>query len=203
MIRYFKWKKRCFYLQMANAVILLILGFSTYAFSADVQDVSKNQSARLVHKETSSRADDPFDDIYFPTIYKSGFDACANTDGQPVIFLFSSASCFHCEWLKEIFEPIAEHYMEKGLIEAHLYDKVSGDDLFTEEIETEIPEAFLEIYNRGNPKNRVPYVNFSCKYERVGNGYEETQDTDAEGQEMIDVIETLIRVLSEGNGDAH
>jgi hypothetical protein len=54
----------------------------------------------------------------------------------------------------------------------------------------------MEIFHRGNPKGVVPYTNFSCKYERAGSGYEKTQDANSEGREIMDVIETLIRVLS-------
>lgn len=196
MVRHFKIKKHCVTFHIAAAVILFMLGFSTQSCSADESDVPQSQPGRLIHKAAASRADDPFDGISFPTIYNSGFDVCTNSDGKPVIFLFSSSSCSHCEWVGEIFDAVVTQYVEAGLIEAHHYDKPTGDDLLTEEIETEIPGEFTGIYDRGNPKGLVPYLNFSCKYERIGNGYEKTQDADAEGREMMEVIDTLIRVLS-------
>lgn len=54
-----------------------------------------------------------------------------------------------------------------------------------------------DLNGKGDPQNLVPYINFSCKYERVGLGFKEKRDADAEGQAIIDVIDTLIRVLSE------
>lgn len=196
MIRHLKLKKHGLHCLIAAAAILSICGFTTQACLAGVSDAPESQAGLLVHKEAKSRANDPFSGVYFHTVYKSGFDVCTNADGRPVIFLVSSSSCSHCEWVGDIFDAIAMKYMDEGLIEAHHYDKPTGDDLLTEEQETEIPEDILEVYNRGNPKGLVPYINFSCKYERVGNGYEKAQDADAEGQEIIDVIEAVLRGLS-------
>ena len=175
--------------------MLFMLGLSIQICSAGVSDVSKAQPDSLLRKVPFSRANDPFDGISFPTIYKSGFDVCTNNDGKPVIFLFGSSLCPHCEWVGKIFDLVVMQYVEDGRIEAHHYDVLTGDDLLTEEVETAIPDDIFELYHRGDPKDLVPYLNFSCKYERVGNGYEKTQDTAAEGREMTDVIETLIKVL--------
>lgn len=196
LIRCFMINKRIIHVHIVTTVMLFLFGFSTQTGFADVSDDSDAQPGRLIRKEVLSREDDPFDGISFPTIYKSGFDVCTNMEGKPVILLFSTASCFHCEWVGTIFDNIAMLYMEDGRIEAHHYDLQTGDDLLTEDIETQIPAVFLQIKQKGDPKDLVPYFNFSCKYERVGNGYEKEQDAEAEGQEMIDVIETLIRVLS-------
>lgn len=189
--------KHGFPICIAALLVLITLGFSTRTCLADILSDSKPRSkGGLVRIAAPSRAEDPFNGISFPTIYKSGFDACTNLGGQPVVFLFSSSLCSHCEWLGKIFDVIVANYVEEGKIEAHHYDVLSNDDLFTEAIETEIPEAILDLYHRGSPKDLVPYLNFSCKYERVGNGYEDKQDTEAEGREIMEVIDTLIKVLS-------
>jgi hypothetical protein len=194
-------KKPGFYFHVAAAVTSLILGGATTAFSDDLADVPASQPDRLIHQEAASRDVDPFDGISFPTIYSSGFDACTNSDGKPVILLFSSSSCSHCAWVGEIFDAIVGYYVEDGLIEAHHFDRPTGDDLLTEEIETEIPEEFIGIYDRGNPKHVVPYLNLSCKYERIGNGYEKTQDAESEAREMIEAIEILIQALPGDGGE--
>jgi len=199
LARHFKLKPHCFYFHVA--VILFVLGFSTQFCFADESDIPESQPGRLIHKAAPSRADDPFDGISFPTIYNSGFDVCTNSDGKPVILLFSKSTCSHCEWVGEIFDAVVMLYVEEGLIEAHHFDRPTGDDLLTEEIETEIPEEFAGIYDRGNPKHVVPYLNFSCKYERIGAGYEKTQDAEAEAREMCSVIEVLIQVLSGDGGN--
>jgi hypothetical protein len=132
----------------------------------------------------------------FPTVNETGLDTCATVDGKPVILLFSTSSCTHCEWAGEAFDFVARYYMSSGLVEAHHYDVDTGDDLFTEEVETKIPPAHLQIKEHGNPKGIVPYYNFSCKYERHGNGYEKEEDLAAECAEIQQVIDALIQMLS-------
>lgn len=175
---------------------MLMLVFAGKPGPAEAEDDSEKSPGRLIRIAPASRDEDPFSDIYFPTIYKSGRDACTNEKGRPVIILFSSSSCSHCEWVGEIFDPIVKAYMADGLIEAHHYDTGTGDDLLTVEVETQIPPDYVQLKTDGDPMNRVPYFNFSCKYERVGNGYEKTDDAAAEGEEFCLVIETLIKLLS-------
>lgn len=51
-------------------------------------------------------AADPVEDVSFPAFNRTGIEACHVDDGKPVIFLFSSASCIHCEWAGEFFDFI-------------------------------------------------------------------------------------------------
>jgi thiol-disulfide isomerase/thioredoxin len=152
-----------------------------------------------VPAESGGVAHDPFLGAMFPTVNKTGLDICTTDDGKPVIFLFSTSSCSHCEWAGEAFDFVAKYYISSELIEAHHYDIDTGDDLLTEEVETKIPPAHLRIKEHGNPKGIVPYFNFSCKYERHGNGYEKKEDLAAECAEIRQVIDTLIQMLSEDN----
>lgn len=187
---------------LAYAAVILAChsgGAVKYAGAEAVADSGETADS-LILDASSSRAEDPFSDISFPTFYNTGLGPCTNEDGKPVIFLFSSASCSHCEWAGEIFDFLARYYVAVGDIEAHHYDIVTGDDLLTEEVETEIPSAHLRLKEHGSPKGYVPYFNFSCKYERIGNGYEKTGDAAAEGAEMRKVIETLMQVLTTPNG---
>lgn len=147
-----------------------------------------------IQEASSSTAVDPLDGVSFPTFYSTGLDACTSDDGKPVIFLFSSSTCSHCEWVGDIFDFIAMYYVSSGSIVAHHYDLTSGDDLLTAEIETEIPSEYLQIKENGDPKGLVPYFNFNCQFERIGNGYEATDDSVAEAAEIRQVIESLIPV---------
>lgn len=145
---------------------------------------------------SSSKAADPLDGVSFPTFYSTGLDACTSDDGIPVIFLFSSSTCAHCAWVGDIFDFIAMYYVSSGSIVAHHYDLTTGDDLLTAAKETEIPPEHLQIKENGDPKGLVPYFNFNCQFERIGNGYEETDDSVAEAGEIRQVIESLIRMPS-------
>lgn len=159
------------------ATMIFILGVTTQSWSADTADLSGDKNH----------------DLYFPTFNNTGLDTCADDKGRPVILLFSMESCSHCKWAGDMFDFIVRYYQANGLVEAHHYDIVTGDDHLTDEIETEIPPAHLQIKEYGDPKGLVPYYNFSCRYERIGNGYEEEGDISAEGEEIRRVIETLLQ----------
>lgn len=165
----------------AAAILMLLFGFHAKPGSADTGD------------------GDFLADVSFPTFYRSGFDVCTGENGKPLILLFSSASCSHCEWAGEIFDFLVRYYIAGGLIEAHHYDVTTGDDLLTEETETEVPVEHLQLKVQGDPEGYVPYFNFGCKYERVGNGYEKDDDAVSEAAEMRQVIEALIRMLAAGD----
>lgn len=132
----------------------------------------------------------------FPTFSSTGVEICTNEKGLPLIYLFSSSLCSHCEWGGGAYDFIVRFLAADGLIEAHHYDLLTGDDLLTEEIETKVPADELELYHRENPKDLVPYYNFGCAYDRIGNGYERENDLVAEGEEMRRVIEALVRMVS-------
>lgn len=160
-----------------TTIMIFILGFTTTSWSTDTANTDGDKSR----------------DIYFPTFNSTGLDACNDDEGRPVILLFSMESCSHCKWSGDMFDFIVRYYLANGLIEAHHYDIVTGDDLLTDEIETEIPPSHLQIKEYGDPKGLVPYFNFSCKYERIGNGYEDDGDLSAEGEEIRQVIDSLLQ----------
>jgi len=118
----------------------------------------------------------------------------------PQIFLFttpnseSRVNCSHCKWIGGTFDSTVKEYVEKGLIEAHHYEIDTNDDLLTAAVETEIPQSYLEMGQRRNSKGYMPYFNFGCKYDRIGNGYEEQDDLDSEAKEIRQVIDSLLIV---------
>ena len=185
----------------ATTILMFMFVFAAESGSAGMAGAGSvaAQPNSGIRETSSSEAVDPLVGVSFPTSYRTGPDVCTSDDGKPVLFLFSSASCSHCEWAGEAFDFIARYYMASGLVEAHHYDVKTGDDLLIEEIETEIPPAHLQIKEHGDPKGLVPYFNFSCKYERLGNGYEKDDDLAAEGAEIRQVIDTLVQMLSKGD----
>ncbi len=128
----------------------------------------------------------------FQTFKSTGSPLNVNSKGQPVILFFSRVDCSHCQWISETFNSTVLEYVEKGLIEAHHYDTVTGDDLLTPVEESEIPEKYMDIKKDGSP-DYVPYFNFGGVYERRGTGYEAQDDFFAEEMEMRQVIDTLLK----------
>jgi peptidyl-prolyl cis-trans isomerase C len=133
----------------------------------------------------------------FQTFLKMGVDICTNVKGLPIVVLFSEAGCSHCEWVEETFDDVVMEYVERGLIEAHHYDIKTNDDLLTPELETELPRKYLKIKNQSGPGGPVPYFNFGCRYDRIGNGYEAQDDLSAEETEMRNVIDALLTEIEE------
>ena len=83
-------------------------------------------------------------------------------------------------------------YAEKGLIVAHHWDLDTGDDLLTPQVETSVPDSEWDYFLEFSPLTYVPAFVFGCRYYRIGTGYENTNDLEAEKTEFIDVIEELL-----------
>ena len=120
-----------------------------------------------------------------------GGDICRE-DGKPVIRMFSTSTCPHCQWATGAFDPVVKMYVEEGLIVAHHWDLDTGDDLLTPEVETIIPASEEAIYYAFNSANTVPTFVFGCTYKRIGTGFEATDNLRAEAAEYMAVIEALL-----------
>lgn len=120
-------------------------------------------------------------------------DICRE-DGKPVVRMYSTSTCPHCDWSADAFDPVVEMYVEEGLIIAHHWDLDTGDDLLTPQVETSVPDAELDIYydSQYSFDNYVPGFVFGCKYYRLGNGFETTDNLRAEAAEYMAVIEALL-----------
>lgn len=131
-------------------------------------------------------------DKKFPTFKTSEDSICSNSEGKPVIILFTRIGCSFCEWISETYDSTVMEYIEMGLIEAHHYDMTTKDDLLTPEKETEIPEEHQKLFDRDNPERSTPNFVFGCKYRRLGLGYFSQDDLFAEEMEMRQVIDFLL-----------
>lgn len=114
-------------------------------------------------------------------------------DGKPVIYLFSTTWCPHCEWIAETFDKVAKEYVDAGKIKAYHWELDTSDNTLTAEKETQIPEKDMAVYQEFNPAGSIPTFVFSGKYFRTGNGYERQQDLKAEEAEFKAVIEDLLK----------
>lgn len=114
-------------------------------------------------------------------------------DGQPVVYLFSTTWCSHCNWIKDTFDQTMADYVKAGKIKAYHWELDTGDNTLTSAKETEMPAAAMAIYSEFNPDGSIPTFVFGCKYFRVGNGYEAQNDLAAEQAEFKAVIKDLIK----------
>lgn len=102
-------------------------------------------------------------------------------DGKPIVFMFSATWCPHCEWIEGEFTNWADQ--QDDLI-VYKYEIDTNDDSLTPEIETKIPDEHMDVYRHFNPQGSIPTFVFGCQYSRIGNGYESTDDLEAEVEEF-------------------
>lgn len=125
------------------------------------------------------------------TFSVAGGDICRE-NGKPVIRMYSTNTCPHCEWSARAFDPVVKMYVEEGLIVAHHWELYSGDDLLTPQVETSVPDAEMNVYYQFSPQSYVPAFVFGCRYYRIGTGFEASNNLKAEAAEFMAVIETLL-----------
>ena len=118
-------------------------------------------------------------------------DICTE-DGKPVIRLFSTTWCLHCQWVSDAFDEIVKMYVDEGSIVAHHWQVDTGDDTLTSQVEESVPESEMDVYDKFNPQETVPTFVFGCKYYRIGTAYEAENDPEAEAAEFMAVIEELL-----------
>ena len=114
-------------------------------------------------------------------------------EGNPVIFLFSTTWCPHCQWISQTFDKVVKEYVNSGKIKAYHFEVDTGDNTLTAEKETQVPKNYLEVYKEFNPGGSIPTFVFGAKYFRVGNGYEQQKDLVSEEAEFKAVIDDLLK----------
>ena len=124
------------------------------------------------------------------TFKETGESICENEEGLPIIRLFATSWCPHCQWVKETYNSVVKEYVEQGKIEAyHWVMDMDIDDLSGKK---GIPESEQAIFKYYNEKGSIPTFVMGCKYMRIGNGYETQNNLAAEEEEFRLVIEDLI-----------
>ena len=113
-------------------------------------------------------------------------------DSKPIIRLFATSWCPHCQWIKNRFNLVVSEYVEQGKIVAHHWVVDKNDDDLTSIKESYVPADELAVFKAFNPRQSIPTFVFGCKYHRIGNGYESQDDLNAEETEFRTIIEKLI-----------
>lgn len=125
----------------------------------------------------------------FETFTEYDTEICKK-DGKPVIYLFSTTWCPHCQWVKDTFDSWAKGNSGKAVI--YHWEVDTNDNTLTTEVETEIPSEIMDVYNTFNPGGSIPTFVFGCRYGRVGNGYETEDDLNKEKATFDSVLEELL-----------
>ena len=108
--------------------------------------------------------------------YLTDQDVCKK-DGKPIIYLFGTTWCPHCQWAKPILEKVVQKFGSE--IDARLYELDQQN----------APAEDEAIYENYNPQGSIPTFVFGCKYFRVGNdAHESANDTTTEEKEFTAVI---------------
>lgn len=149
------------------------------------------ESANLSNEQTSDEAG-PRVISKLGTFAKVEGDICKE-GGKPIIRLFSTTSCPHCQWVKDIYDKVAKDYVNKGKIKAYHWDLDKGDNTLTKEVETQAPVSEMQILAQFDPQGYVPAFIFGCQYFRIGTGYERENDLKKEESEFREVIDALLK----------
>ncbi len=116
---------------------------------------------------------------------------CTDSDGKPYVILFSTTWCPHCTWIKDTFDSlVTEDFADK--INLQHWEMDTGDNTLTSEIEKKVPAEINAFYQKYNPRGSIPTFVFGCEYFRIGNGYEQAQDLDAEMEDFKLIINKLL-----------
>jgi len=125
---------------------------------------------------------------------KANAEVCKQ-DGKPIVYLFSTNTCPHCQWIKDTFDGWAKKNADK--IVAYHWEVDSGDNTLTSAVETTVPadqQALYDEFSWDSGRNGyVPTFVFGCKYFRVGNGYESAKDLNAEVAEYDAALNDLLK----------
>lgn len=117
-------------------------------------------------------------------------------DGKPIIRLFSTTWCPHCNWIKDIFDKVAKEYVQEKKIVAYHWQLDQGleDDTLTTKKEGSVSQEEMAIFQEFSPQGSIPTFIFSCRYYRIGNAYESEGEAGKikEEKELRKIINILI-----------
>lgn len=155
--------------------------------------VTNNQEVVNQTPQTPSEAQEPTG-TPVGTFIDTGKDLCKE-NGKPIIRLFSTTWCPHCQWIKETFDKVASDYVKKGKIVAYHWELDTGDNALTKTVESATPAEEEAIFNEFNPRGSIPTFIFGCRYYRIGNGYEREGESGKvkEEEEFRALIEEILR----------
>jgi len=121
-------------------------------------------------------------------------------NGKPIIRMYSTSFCPHCQWVKPAFDEIAQKYIDENKIVAHhwewIYDsqmnQIGAEDLLTPQNEGDVPDTEKAVLDEFNPSGTIPTFVLGCKYYRIGTQFEAQKDLNAEKTVFTQIIEEIL-----------
>lgn len=143
------------YLIRAKQTEALELYLQQLRDSADIKSMNETIA-------TESKTEEPIKNEFTST----GKDICLE-NGKPIIRFYTSSQCARCKEIQKALEAAVKDFD----ITLYEWELDTGDNLFTEEVETSLPQKEFEAVSNYNAKYAVPAFVFGCVYVRVGNTY--------------------------------
>ncbi|MBR9677258.1 hypothetical protein GOV04_03890 [Candidatus Woesearchaeota archaeon] len=156
-----------------------------------IEDLREKATIKYGAQKTG-QTDDTIKITEITTFEDTGEEICVDELGKPIVRLFSTTWCPHCKWIQKTFDRTVSEYVDQGLITAYHWELDTKDDTLTSIVETTVSVEEQQLFQKYNPRGGVPTFVFGCKYIRLGNGYEQQNDLDAEEAEFRVVIEKLL-----------
>jgi len=109
-------------------------------------------------------------------------------EGKPIVRMFSTTSCSHCQWVKPAFDEVAKKYVDENKITAYHWEwgyaektgAQTGDNTLTPAFEGTVPASEEKVFQQFSPNTSVPLFVIGCRYYRIGNQFEKQNDLNAE-----------------------
>ncbi|MFA5125853.1 MAG: thioredoxin family protein [archaeon] len=122
-------------------------------------------------------------------------------ENKPIVRMFSTTSCPHCQWVKPAFEEVVKKYVDENKIIAYHwewgYDEKTGastgDNTLTPPFEGIVPSSEEKVFLQFSPNGSVPLFVIGCRYYRIGNQFEKQNDLNAEKDEFQRIIEEILK----------
>ena len=179
---------------LVSVIGLIILGVTFLNNKNDGnQQVAGQQDEQDQTVQNQPLAENPAQVAGVSTYSEKAEAEICQENGKPLVYLFSTTWCPHCQWIKDAFDEVVKKYVDQDKIVAYHWDVDTNNNTLTSAKESVVPAKDLAVYQEFNPQGSIPTFVFGCKYFRIGNGYEQQDDLNSEKAEFEALIKDIIK----------
>jgi parvulin-like peptidyl-prolyl isomerase len=165
--------------------MMLVRNKQQLAVDEFIEELRENSDIRIVGSDSAQRGEEIINQEK-----KNEFDellgqVCVEEE-MPIVRFYTSSSCQKCKEMLSIFEDAVEDQD----LSVYIWELDTGDNLYTNDLESSIPREEFEALKEYNPNGAVPAYVFGCKYVRIGNAYSQVEyDRELDAfNEILDMI---------------